>query len=92
MKRERAPLITAVYEERVIPKVDPSTDEAEPKQTFECDMCGKVCDGAPAGSGLMVWFRGDEMRIDEPPLCGDCSTRITMGAMSKWINEGEEEE
>ena len=91
MKRPSAPLITAVYTEHVPVAVEQSAD-ADKKQTFECDLCGNVCEGVPAGSGLMLWFGGDEMRVDEPPLCEDCSSRITMGAVSKWVTEGEEEE
>jgi hypothetical protein len=58
---------------------------------FECDFCGKYTEGIPAGSGLMLWHRGDEMRIDEPPLCEECASRITIGAVVKWALEGEEE-
>jgi hypothetical protein len=91
MKHARVPHITAVYWERVLEPGAMSAEQEESKQTFECDLCGEVCNGSPFSSGLMVWFRGDEMRIDEPPLCEDCSSRVTMGAVAKWASEGEEE-
>ena len=90
MKRMRAPLITAIYVERV-PEHPVVSVADPPKEQFECDHCGKTCEGSPFGTGLLVWFRGDEMRIEEPPFCKDCSSRITMGAVSKWAIEGEEE-
>jgi hypothetical protein len=31
------------------------------------------------------------MRVEEPPLCEECASRITMGAVAKWAIEGEEE-
>jgi hypothetical protein len=38
-----------------------------------------------------MWWRGSEMRYDEPPLCEECASRITMGVVSKWAVEDEEE-
>ena len=60
-------------------------------QHFTCDLCGKSIEGSPSGSGLLLWHRGDEMRIDEPPLCERCASRVTIGAAVKWALEGEEE-
>jgi hypothetical protein len=67
--------------------------ESEPKlaQTYECDLCAQSFQGPPAGSGLFLWSRGDELRIEEPPLCEECATRITIGALMKWQLEEEEE-
>jgi hypothetical protein len=91
MKSSRAPFVTAVYEECAAtrPSVEPLEDAR--KQHFVCDFCGKDCEGAPSGSGLLLWFRGDEVRVDEPPLCEECASRVTIGAASKWALEGEEE-
>lgn len=58
---------------------------------YECDSCGKSCEGPPAGSGLFIWTRGDEVRYEEPPLCVECASRITIGALVKWSWEEEEE-
>jgi hypothetical protein len=62
-----------------------------PRQ-YLCDGCGKTFEGPPGGSGLFVWTRGDETRFEEPPLCDRCATRITVGALTKWSLEEEEEE
>ncbi len=55
-----------------------------------CDACDVVIDGEPAGKGLFYWFRGDELRFDEPPLCGDCAAAITHAANRAWDIEEEE--
>lgn len=65
--------------------------EARPARQFECDVCGARFDGEPAGSGLFVWTRGDEVRYEEPPLCEECASKVTLGALS-WFDDDEEEE
>lgn len=98
MKRlPHPPFVTAVYEERranevvQAPPLVSCTGEEIPAKRFECDLCGKQIEGTPAGSGLLLWHRGDEMRVDEPPLCEKCASRITINAVVKWALEGEEE-
>ena len=66
-------------------------DGAPPPATFQCDACGRACEGNPGGSGLFVWTRGDEVRYEEPPLCEDCAAEITVGALMRWDVEEEEE-
>ncbi len=61
-----------------------------PRQ-YECDSCGQSFDGEPAGAGLFLWTRGDEVRYEEPPLCEACASEITVGALVKWEAEDEEE-
>ena len=58
---------------------------------YECDKCGESFDGEPAGAGLFLWTRGDEVRYEEPPLCEECASEITVGALVKWESEDEEE-
>lgn len=58
---------------------------------YECDACGNSFDGEPAGAGLFLWTRGEEVRYEEPPLCEQCASRITVGALLKWDTEDEEE-
>jgi hypothetical protein len=91
MRRSRAPFVTAVYEERAATNRPIQAAADELHKHFECDLCGKDCEGDPAGSGLLLWFRGDELRVDEPPLCEECARRVTIGAVSKWALEDEEE-
>ena len=59
--------------------------------TFACDACGEQFHGPPAGSGLLLWTRGEELRLEEPPLCEECAMKITIGALIKWESEEEEE-
>jgi hypothetical protein len=60
-------------------------------RSYECDACGRSFEGEPAGAGLFLWTRGDEVRYEEPPLCEDCAAEITVGALVKWDTEDEEE-
>jgi hypothetical protein len=60
-------------------------------RSYECDACGDSFEGEPAGAGLFLWTRGDEIRYEEPPLCEQCASRITVGALLKWDTEDEEE-
>ena len=60
-------------------------------RTYQCDACGDSFEGEPAGAGLFLWTRGDEVRYEEPPLCEQCASRITVGALLKWDTEDEEE-
>jgi hypothetical protein len=57
---------------------------------FECDACGTVMKGEPPGRGLYIWPRGDEVRYEEPPLCGRCATAIGLTALAIWSVEEEE--
>jgi hypothetical protein len=60
-------------------------------KSYECDACGRSFEGEPAGAGLFLWTRGDEVRYEEPPLCEACASEITVGALVKWDAEDEEE-
>ncbi|WP_165373000.1 hypothetical protein [Sorangium cellulosum] len=53
-------------------------------------MCDSAIDGEPAGRGLYMWSRGDELRFEEPALCGGCAVAIGMTALSAWNAEEEE--
>ena len=72
-----------------IPKI--AADADTKPDVFECDSCGKRIEGEPAGHGLYVWTRGDEVRYEEPPLCEECASEIAVGALVRWDNEEEEE-
>lgn len=58
---------------------------------FDCDVCGQHFEGEPAGSGLFLWTRGDEVRFEEPPLCEACAENVTLDALTRWEVEEEEE-
>ncbi len=55
-----------------------------------CDVCDAAIEGEPAGRGLYMWTRGEEVRFEEPPLCGDCATAISVTALAQWDLEEEE--
>jgi hypothetical protein len=62
-----------------------------PAPGFDCDMCGQHVEGEPAGSGLFMWTRGDEVRFEEPPLCEACAQNVTLDALTRFEVEEEEE-
>jgi hypothetical protein len=77
-----------------VPASEPAAEERPepaPPKTYDCDLCGKSFQGVPGGSGLFLWTRGEELRVEEPPLCEECASRITIGALMKWEIEEEEE-
>ncbi|WP_394820833.1 hypothetical protein [Pendulispora albinea] len=60
-----------------------------------CDVCGEPVptddEGyAIGGSGLYLWTRGEEVRYEEPPLCGRCGTAIGVMALAQWDLEEDE--
>jgi hypothetical protein len=65
--------------------------EAPEVRGYECDGCGQRFTGEPAGSGLFVWSRGEEVRYEEPPLCEECASKVTLGALHAFETEEEEE-
>ncbi len=60
-------------------------------RSYVCDACGETFSGAPGGSGLFVWTRGDEVRYEEPPLCEHCAVELSTTAMLGWSLEDDEE-
>ncbi len=63
--------------------------EAAPTD-LTCDACDEPIEGEPEGRGLYVWRRGEEFRIEEPPLCSKCATAIGVTALQLWGIEEEE--
>lgn len=55
--------------------------------SLACDACGGEIDGEPAGSGLLLWVRGDNVEHEEPPLCAKCAHAIGMTALLRWEME-----
>lgn len=79
-----------------LPKVpddfaDVPSAESLPPQVHECDLCGHAFEGPPAGSGLLLWTRGEEVRYEEPPLCESCSSRLLLGAMLQFADDEDDE-
>ena len=63
---------------------DPTASPVIARPYFECDSCGKRVEGEPAGHGLFIWTRGDEVRYEEPPLCAACANAIGLAALAQW--------
>lgn len=57
---------------------------------FTCDVCGQTQEGEPAGSGLLVFPRGDGVVYEEPPLCERCALAISMTALDRWFHQEDE--
>jgi hypothetical protein len=55
-----------------------------------CDACGTTIEGEPAGRGLLVFPRGDDVLREEPPLCERCALAISMTALMRWEMEEED--
>jgi hypothetical protein len=85
-----SPRVDPVASLAIEPEAEERAEPVAPK-TYECDLCGGTFQGAPGGSGLFLWSRGEELRIEEPPLCEECASRVTIGALLKWETEEEEE-
>jgi hypothetical protein len=79
----------AIIHEFDTPDVAPPP--AAPAPGYDCDGCGQHFEGEPAGSGLFMWTRGDEVRFEEPPLCQECAQNVTLDALTRWGVEEEEE-
>src|SRR5712692_7589001 len=54
---------------------------------LRCDVCDEPIEGEPAGRGLYMWTRGDEVRFEEPGLCPNCATAIGVTALAAWDAE-----
>ena len=64
--------------------------EPECGESLRCNVCDCRIEGRPAGSGLLLWTRGDEVRFDAPPLCADCATNVGIAALAQWeLEDGE---
>lgn len=57
---------------------------------LNCHACDAPIEGDPAGRGLMVFVRGDQVEYEEPPLCERCAHAISMTALYRWEIEEEE--
>ncbi len=62
-----------------------------------CDACGcplgadEETDGyGLPGTGIYLWTRGDEIRVERAPLCSGCASAIGVTALARWEIEEEE--
>jgi hypothetical protein len=45
-------------------------------EALVCDGCDAPIEGDAAHRGLLLWARGDEVRVEEPALCEDCALAV----------------
>jgi len=65
-------------------------EEMAAKTPLHCDACGESIEGDPAGAGLFLWTRGEEVRFEEPPLCERCAYAIAVGgSLSQELDDEE---
>ncbi len=72
-------------------------DETRDEPEVRCDVCDAVIPPADddegfdiPGCGVYLWTRGDEVRFEKAPLCGQCASAIGMSALARWEIEEEE--
>ena len=63
--------------------------QSHPYAILTGDAGGEPVTG-DAGSGLLIFARGDELSYEEPPLCARCSVAIGVTALVRWAEEEEE--
>jgi ribosomal protein S27E len=59
---------------------------------LRCDMCGATLsdDTDEGGAGALVWARGEEVRREKIPLCGECGTVVFASAVLRFDLDDEE--
>ena len=55
-----------------------------------CDACSATIDGDPAGHGLLLFPRGDQLAREQPPLCDACALAIGVTALFRFEEEEDE--
>jgi hypothetical protein len=67
------------------------------KRETRCDACGAVLaeeddedNFGVEGRGAYLWARGDQVTVEDAPLCASCASAIGMTALARWEIEEEE--
>jgi hypothetical protein len=67
------------------------------KHEMRCDACGAVLGEQDdedsygiEGRGVYLWARGDQVTLEDAPLCASCASAIGMTALARWEIEEEE--
>jgi hypothetical protein len=67
------------------------------KREARCDACGALLaerndedDFGVEGRGAYLWARGDQVTLEDAPLCASCASAIGMTALARWEIEEEE--
>jgi hypothetical protein len=67
------------------------------KRETRCDACGVALaeqddesNYGVEGHGAYLWARGDQVTLEDAPLCASCASAIGMTALARWEIEEEE--
>ena len=60
------------------------------EQIVTCHACDAEIEGEPAGQGMLLFVRGDDVVREELPLCERCALAISMTALDRIFFEEEE--
>jgi len=71
---------------------DQGPSPAPEPEPMVCDGCGLPILGEPAGRGMLIWTRGEQVRVEQPPLCEACARAATVAGMGMWDDGGGGEE
>lgn len=83
-------LLSCAIDDVALASLRAAQHEPEVGAPPSCDACGEAIAGEPAGRGLFLWTRGEEVRFEEPALCQRCATAIGVTALRDWEIEEEE--
>lgn len=62
----------------------------EAPRLLTCDACRATIGGEPAGRGLLLFVRGDDVEYEEPPLCASCALAVSVTALWRFAAQEEE--
>jgi hypothetical protein len=85
---EASPLVASYAADDVALAALARRTDDEPSR---CHACDEEIQGTPAGSGLLLWSRGDRIETEEPPLCPACAAAIGLTALRRSALEDDEE-
>ncbi len=86
--RIQPPVISFAIDNVALASLGRRLDEAPPRP--RCSVCDTPISEARPTTGLLLWTRGDQIRADEPPLCGRCATTIGVTALARWSEPSDE--
>ncbi len=61
-----------------------------PEAPVTCHACDAEIEGEPAGHGMLLFVRGDDVLREELPLCERCALAVSMTALDRLGFEEEE--
>ena len=87
---DSVPAIPMIADEMAMASLRAAASSRLDSTDQRCDACDALIEGEPGGHGLYFWTRGEELRLEEPPLCEACAAAVTVTANRRWDIEEEE--